>query len=137
MAAFTRLDARPICERGPVADPDLILVADETLQADPAAGEVAGHGHATAAFLNTTRDGSSLAGEYQIPCPVLTADLTTLATPLLGRGSTLSPALGAAGCALAGLGPVDLVLRAVRAELVDLGLDRDELEKNVEAARRA
>lgn len=36
LSAFTRIDTQPICERGAIVDPDLILVADETLLADPA-----------------------------------------------------------------------------------------------------
>jgi len=136
LAALTRIDTQPIRERGMVVDPDLILVADETLIADPAAGVLAGHEFASAMFVNSSQASLSLANQYAISCPVLTADLTTVTTELLGRGSALSAALGAAACALAGLGSLDVVLRAVRDELADLHLPTDVIDKNVEAARR-
>jgi pyruvate ferredoxin oxidoreductase gamma subunit len=137
VAAFTRIDTEPIGERGAVTDPDLILVADETLLPDPAAGVLVGRESASAVFVNSSREGSSLAAEYAIPCPVPTCDLTALTIGLLGRGSALSAALGAAGCALAGLKPVDLVLRAVREELADLHLAPELIDKNLEAAKWA
>jgi pyruvate ferredoxin oxidoreductase gamma subunit len=42
VAAYTRIDREPIRERGVILEPDLILLADETLLADPAAGVLAG-----------------------------------------------------------------------------------------------
>jgi pyruvate ferredoxin oxidoreductase gamma subunit len=137
LAAFTRIDSQPICERGAVTDPDLILVADETLLADSAAGVLAGREFASAVFVNSPREGPSLAGQYAIACPVFTLDLTALTIELLGRGSALSAALGAAGCALAGLGPEELMVRAIREELADLQLGSEMIEMNIEAARRA
>jgi pyruvate ferredoxin oxidoreductase gamma subunit len=137
IAAFTRIDTQPIGERGAVVDPDLILVADETLLTDPAAGVLVGHELVSAVFVNSRREGPSLASQHAIPCPVLTLDLTALTMELLGRGSALSAALGAAACALAGLKPVDLVIRAVREELADLQLSSEAIDRNIEAARRA
>lgn len=137
LAAFTRIDTQPICERGAVADPDLILVADETLLSYPAAGVLVGREFASAVFINSPREGLSLAGRYAIPCPVLTLDLTALTIELLGRGLAQSAALGAAGCALAGLKPVELVIQAVRQELADLQLTLEAIDRNIEAARRA
>jgi pyruvate ferredoxin oxidoreductase gamma subunit len=136
VAAFTRIDAQPIGERGAVADPDLILIADETLLSDPAAGVLVGRELASAVFINSSREGAFFAGQYAIPCPVLTLDLTTLTIELLGKGSALSAALGAAGCALAGLKPLDLVIRAVREELAELQLTPEMIDKNLELAGR-
>lgn len=136
LAAFTRLDTQPIRERGIVPDPDLILVADETLLADPAAGVLAGSAGASGMFVNSAQKGPALACQFAISCPVLTQDLTTLTIELLGRGSALSAALGAAGCALVGLQPADLVISAVRQELEELGLTPETLDQNIEVARR-
>jgi pyruvate ferredoxin oxidoreductase gamma subunit len=135
VTACTRIDAAPIDERGPVAAPDLVLVADETLFADPSAGVLRGCQGASGLFVNSPRDGAALASQYAIPCPVFTLDLTTRATEHLGRGSALSAALGAAACALAGFRPVGTVLRAVREELADLFLSSEIIEKNAEVAR--
>jgi pyruvate ferredoxin oxidoreductase gamma subunit len=136
VTAYTRIDIRPIGERGAVADPDLILVADETLFADPAAHVLAGCESASGVFVNSAQPGSALTDRYALPCPVKTLDLTALTTELLGRGSALSAALGAAGCALAGL-TVDQVTQAVREELTELRLAPEVIDKNMEVARRA
>jgi pyruvate ferredoxin oxidoreductase gamma subunit len=136
LAAFTRFDREPICERGVIVDPDVIIVADETLLADPGAGVLVGSDLASALFVNSPREGQDLAAHFGVRCPVLTADLTALSTELLGRGSAPSAALGAVGCHLAGLGSVDLLARAVREELADLQLSPEAIERNVALALR-
>jgi pyruvate ferredoxin oxidoreductase gamma subunit len=137
VAAFTRIDARPVRERGVIVDPDLIVVADETLLADPAAGVLKGAESASAVLVNTPQDGQEVKAKYQLPCAVLTADLTALTMEILGKRSALSAPLGAVACALAGVGPVEVVLGAVRDELEELGLGPEMIEKNLEVARRA
>ncbi len=133
IAAFTRIDTGPIRERGVVTDPDLIVVADETLLADPLAGVLLGSDTASAVFVNASRDGGAIAQQHGIPCPVLTLDLTAQASVRLGRGSALSAPLGAAACALTGLGP-EAVVRAVRQELDELHLAAEAVENNVHLA---
>jgi pyruvate ferredoxin oxidoreductase gamma subunit len=137
VAAFTRIDAQPICERGAIIDPDLILVADETLLADPAADVLVGREFASGVFVNSPREGPALARQYGLACPVLTLDLTALTIELLGRGLALSAALSAVGCALANLTPVDLVLRAVRDELENVQLSPELIDRNIAAAQQA
>lgn len=98
IAAFTRIDSKPIRERGLVVDPDLIVVADETLLADPSAGVLLGHDTASAVFVNAAGKAEALARQYEIRCPVLTLDLRARTSEWLGRGSALSAPLGAAAC---------------------------------------
>ncbi len=136
VAAYTRIDREPICERGMVADPDLVLVADETLLAEPAAGVRVGCDVASAMFVNSAKPGTMLACELGLTCPIITLDLTSLVLSLVGRGSAQSAALGAAACAMAGLGPLDRILDAVRQELGELPLAGDEIDRNLEVARR-
>lgn len=135
LAAFTRLDTQPIRERGTISDPDFILVADETLLADPAAGVLMGHGLAFAVWINSPRDAAALADQYQISCLVLTRDVTTLTTELLGRGSALSAPLGAAACALTGVASSAQMVHAVREELADLHLSPQVIDQNIELAQ--
>lgn len=135
VAAYTRLDADPIAERGPVAEPDLILVADETLLADPAAGVLVG-GAAAAVFVNASERPLLLTGPHGPAPSIISLDLTALTTELLGCGSALSAALGAAACALAGLQSVESLVGAVREELAELELAPELIERNVEVARR-
>lgn len=137
LTAFTRIDAQPICERGPVANPDLVLVADETLFADPAAGVLVGCDSTSAVLVNSPQESGIFVSRYKILVPVLAVDLSEITTATVGRGSALSAALGAAACALVGLAPVDVVVGAVREELADLGLASEEIDKNIVAARHA
>lgn len=136
MAAFTRIDSKSIRERGVVVDPDLILIADETLLADSSAGVLLGQDTASAVFVNSPREGEAIARQYQLRCPVLALDLTARTTECLGRGSALSAPLGAAACALAGLGADELLARAVRQELAELHITPEVMEKNVDLARQ-
>jgi pyruvate ferredoxin oxidoreductase gamma subunit len=136
VAAYTRLDEQPIRERGVILRPDLILIADETLLSDPAAGALAGAESAAAVVINSAASGAALAERHRIPAAVVTLDLTALAAELLGRGRALSAPLGAAACALSGRIAADVLARAVREELGQLHLSEAVIEQNVEAARR-
>lgn len=136
IAAFTRIDTQPILERGMVANPDLIIVADETLLPLPACGALLGNNLASAMFVNSPGDGKTLANQCAIPCPVFTLDLTMLTIEKLGRGSALSAALGAAACALLGFLSEDIMARAVQTELADLSLSPELIARNVELAHR-
>lgn len=135
IAAYTRIDVEPIQERGIVPDPDLILIADETLLRDPAGGVLVGRQYASVVFINSPRDGSSFATEYSIGCPVVTEDLTAVTAKVIGRGSALSAALGAVATALAEINRDDVLARAVRAELGSIFLPPELIEKNVEVAK--
>jgi len=136
LAASTRIDDHPICERGIIFTPDLIVVADETLLHDAATGVFVGQDSASALFVNSRRKGPELAERFAITCPVYTSDLTSITTEWLGRGSALSAPLGAMACALVGLEPLAIVEGAVRQELEELQLGRELTEKNVEVACR-
>ncbi|MCE9562633.1 MAG: 2-oxoacid:acceptor oxidoreductase family protein [Planctomycetes bacterium] len=134
IAAFTRIDKQVIQERGLVLDPDLILVADETLFTDPGAALLAGVEFASVVFINSARDRVLLATEYGIPCPVVTLDLSTLTTDVVGRGASFSATLGTAACALAGITDRSVVSQAVQKELESLHLTPELIAKNVNAA---
>ena len=136
VAAFTRIDAEPIGERGVILDPDLILIADETLLADPAAAVLAGQEFASAVLVNSGRPAQALAAGRAITCPVRALDLTALTAEVLGPRAALSAALGAAACALAGLQDSALVEQAVREELAGLHLSTAVVDRNMEVVRR-
>jgi pyruvate ferredoxin oxidoreductase gamma subunit len=135
LSAFTRIDHEPIRERGVVTDPDLILIGDETLLADPLAGALIGAGGAAIVFVNSILDGSQVAREHKLRCPVVTLDLAKLTSEILGRASAMSAPLGAAACALTGLVSEELMEQAVREELADLHLSGSVINKNVDLAR--
>jgi len=131
VASYARIDRGPIRERGPITDPDLIVVADETLLNDPGAGIRVGCRHSCVVFLNSDHRHDP----KTFPCPVVTRDLNALALEMLGKRSALSAPLGAVACALVGL-PHEHTLEAVRRELGELGLAATVIDRNVKLAER-
>jgi pyruvate ferredoxin oxidoreductase gamma subunit len=67
MAAFTRIDDQPIVERGLIAAPDLIVVADQTLLADTHAQPLQGLTANGAVLLNSASPPEYLTERYGIP----------------------------------------------------------------------
>lgn len=131
VAAFARIARGPIRERGLIARPDLVLVADETLLDDPAAGALAGATADTVLFINTAAPAATLAARY--PGRATTLDLTGLLLDRLGRVGPVSASLGAAAARLAGLS-LEHVRRAVVRELGALGLSDERVRRNLELA---
>lgn len=130
VASFVRIGARTVSERGPIARPDLLVLADETLLRDPAAGVLAGQEGASALFVNST-NGSTLAGEFSFLPALQTYDLSGRTKEILGRAAALSAGLGAAAARLAGLIPLPTLLDAMRHEFEDLALRPGEIDKNL------
>lgn len=131
VTAFTRISQQPIRERGMIANPDLIILADETLLEDPAAGVLGGQEHASALFVNCESAGT-LVDEHQIKPPIQTFDVTQLTLETLGRASALSAGLGAAAARLTGLTSRERLLEAMREEFEHLGLSSEVIDKNLQ-----
>lgn len=134
MAAFTRIDGSPILERGMIAIPDLVVVADDTLFDDPTARPLHGITPAGAVLVNSTCSPETLRLSYDISGPLAVMDCTALALAHVGSLAALSVALGAAACQIAGLRQASMEW-AVREELQALGLDPGHLQKNLGLAR--
>lgn len=133
VAAFTRFARGPILERGLIANPDVVVVADETLLGDPVARVLEGVSGTTALFVNSPRSPQDLKREASLPGEVLTLDLTGLALTRLGQSGALSAPLGAVGARIVGLA-VQSVRQAVEGELASLGLSEPLLAENVSLA---
>lgn len=134
VAAFTRISEYPILDRGAIANPDLIIIGDETLLADPAALVLQGQNEASTAFLNSDRP-EKIAKDFQISNRVVGLDLTGMTMSALRSASALSVGLGAASARLAGCVELNHLLSAVERELEALDLTPQTLEKNLELAR--
>lgn len=126
MSAFTRMAREPIHERGAIAQPDLVVVADDTLLTDLAAQPLAGCDASCTVLLNSTKaemelrhGGSSYAGR------LLTADFTALALAATQTLASLSTALGVAAARVVGLMLADALA----------GLE-EELTEHLTAAQR-
>jgi 2-oxoacid:acceptor oxidoreductase gamma subunit (pyruvate/2-ketoisovalerate family) len=96
MMAFTRIAAEPIRERGVIACPDLVVVADETLLTEPAAQPLAGCDSGCTLLLNSPRDTRSLQQMATHGGRLLVADFTTVALFMTQTLASLSTALGIA-----------------------------------------
>ncbi|MBI3603091.1 MAG: 2-oxoacid:acceptor oxidoreductase family protein [Nitrospirae bacterium] len=129
VAAFTRFTRGPILERGLIASPDLVVVADETLLSDPAARVCEGVTDATAVFVNTMRAPDALRKESGCPGRVTTLDLTGLVLAKLGKVGVLSVVLGAVAARLVGFSAESL-RAAVAEELGSLGLSPSVIEQD-------
>jgi pyruvate ferredoxin oxidoreductase gamma subunit len=126
MIAFARFDSRPILERGMVASPDLVVVADASLLDDPLVRPLQGLPANGRVLINCTRP-------VQSPAAVA-LDFTGLALTHAGSTFALSVALGSGAAKLAGL-DLAFVEQAVSEELQALRLAGPRIEKNVDLAR--
>lgn len=133
VAAFTRIADEPILERGVIANPNLIVVADETLLKDAGAAVLAGQETADAVFVNT-RNGSALAEQFRIQPRLIWLDVTGRTLEITGVAAALSAGLGAVAARLSGVVSRENLIEAVRDELASVGLKKDSIERNVQIA---
>jgi pyruvate ferredoxin oxidoreductase gamma subunit len=136
MVALTRIADEPILERGVIAAPDLVVVADETLLADAQARPLQGLTAAGRVLVNSKSPPEALRECYGLAGGLAVLDGTELALAHTGSMASLSVALGAATCQLVGLSPV-ATEHAVQEELAALGLDHTRIEQNVGLAHIA
>lgn len=133
VAAYTRLAHGPILERGLISQPDLVVVADETLLNDPAACVLEGVTEATAVFVNTTRSPEEVHAASSVAGRLSTMDLTGMVLAKMGRVGALSAPLGAAAVRLLGLS-IESLHAAVSQELRSLGVTASVVEQNLALA---
>jgi pyruvate ferredoxin oxidoreductase gamma subunit len=133
VAAFTRISSQPILERGVIVDPDLIVVGDETLLGDTAAGALVGLESARAVFVNT-RDAGRVHEKFPMPAEVWVLDITERTLQRLGKASALSVGLAAAAARLIGILSEAHLLSAVREELEHSGLSAPQWDDNLALA---
>ena len=130
VTAFTRIDTKPILERGVITQPDLILCGDETLLDSPGTGVLSGIGSASTLFINTSNL-EAFKSKVQVDVPLVALDVTQLTLDRIGKASTLSVGLGAAAVRLSGLITVEQLQDAVGTELEELGLNAPLIENNL------
>jgi pyruvate ferredoxin oxidoreductase gamma subunit len=133
VTAFTRISVQPILERGAIVYPDLIILADETLLEDNAAGVLSGQETASGIFINSC-DISPLIAKYGIESHVASYDLTGRTREVLGRASALSAGLAAAAAALTGYISQAQLVAALTEEFEHLHLGEEVIEKNRQVA---
>ncbi len=129
VSAFTRIAKEPIRERGLIARPHLIVVADASLIHDPAARVCDGLDERTALFINSPLTAEHFRQQQDIPGRLTTLDLTGIALRDLGSGGAISALLGAVAGRLVGLHR-ESVRAAIAQGLADLGLADTVIQRN-------
>jgi pyruvate ferredoxin oxidoreductase gamma subunit len=127
--AFTRIAKDPICERGIITRPDLVVVADVTLIGDPAARVLDGIDERTAVFVNSPLSAEQIRVETSLPGRLTLLDLTEIALQRFGKREAISSLLGAVAGRLVGLHQ-ESIRKAIAEELADLGLSPSVIERN-------
>jgi len=135
IAAFTRIDRDPILERGAIAQPDLVVVADDTLLNEPAAQPAAGCDRSTLLLVNSARDPESLRALIDVDATLVGHDFTALVQRTTEKMASLSTALGVAAAAILGMSESES-LAGVEDELGEAHLRTDLMARNVDLARR-
>lgn len=129
VAAFTRIAKEPIRERGLIARPDLVVIADASLIHDPSARVLDGTDDRTAVFVNSPQTAEQLGAQTSLSDRWITMDLTDIALQQFGKSGAISALLGAVAGRLVGLRQ-DSIRKAIARELADLGLATSMIERN-------
>ncbi|MDE1890525.1 MAG: 2-oxoacid:acceptor oxidoreductase family protein [Planctomycetota bacterium] len=132
IVAFTRISKEPILERGVIAEPDIVIVIDETLLNDSQAHPLLGLKKSGIAFINTTHSPVEAKARYEVAAQVATLDITKVGLEMLGR-PVLSALAGGVASRIAGLKD-DSLRKAVEKEVSDLITEKELLIKNIEAS---
>jgi len=131
--AFTRLSENPILERGIIANPDINIIADETLLEDNAASVLQGTFDGTITLVNTHYTASHVKEIYKVIGEIVTVDITDMALRIISK-PVLSSVAAASACKLTGVISKDSLKEAVIKELTAINLKKEVINKNVQAA---
>lgn len=137
IVAYVRISKNPVLERGPITQPDILLIGDETLLSDPTTAVTQGTEASTVVFINSRHTSQDLKKHYQLkPLPVQ-LDISELCQKFIQKPMILSTALAAVGARL--MGHIDLyhLLQAIRDELGQERLSPEKIAANLKLAEEA
>lgn len=118
--AYVRASRYPINERGVIHNPDLVIVADETLLASPVAGVLHGVATDTVLLVNSSENSESLKERLNISGPVFSFTATRKEEGLHGLRFVGAACVGAAARLTGVIARTSLEM-AIRDELSHLG----------------
>ena len=131
--AFTRLSDNPILERGIISQPDINIIADETLLDDNTANVLQGTWDGTVTMVNTHYTPFHVRETYIVNGEVATVDITEIVLKIINKPA-LSSVAAASACKLAGMISKNSLKEAVVKELAYINLKKTVIDKNIEAA---
>ena len=132
--AYVRADSKPINERGVIVDPDLVIVADDTLVGIPAAGVTSGIDTHTVLLVDSLESSETWRERLNLEASVI-------AIPAIEESEDraeqryVSAACAGAAARLLGVISSEILDQAIEQELGQLG--SSVLEKNLQVARDA
>jgi pyruvate ferredoxin oxidoreductase gamma subunit len=129
VSAFTRIAREPIRERGLIARPDLVVIADASLIPDPSARVTEGVDEQTAVFVNSSLSAEQIRTQSSLSGRLTTLDLNEMALQHFGKRGAISALLGAVAGRFVGLRR-ESIREAIARELTDLGLAASVIERN-------
>jgi pyruvate ferredoxin oxidoreductase gamma subunit len=132
VTAFARISEEPILERGVIAEPDVVIVIDETLFTSVVPTPLAGLKRGGIVFINTVYSASESKSTYNISEHVITLDITKISLDMLGR-PVLSTLAGGVAAGITGLHEESLK-RAVEKETSAILTERGLVLKNIDAS---
>lgn len=132
--AYVRADRELINERGIIRHPDLIVVADDSLVAIPAAGVLAGADEHSILLINSAEPSATWRDRLNFPGTLLSIDLDTHFEDALERRYS-GTICAAAAARLTGVIPLPALEQAIRDELGELSAA--VIEKNLTRAGTA
>jgi len=136
MTAYTRISGEAILERGVIPDPDLVVVADDTLLDDPSVQPLTGLPADGVLLISSLHSPDELREHTGHPGVIVARDLLALALEELASSAGVSTALAAVACKLLGLSEGSTE-EALRRELPQIGLDHRAVEASLCLAERS
>ena len=101
VTAYTRISPQSILERGIITEPDVLIIGDDSLIEDPFGNPLYGTNTTTVIIINTAKP--DLKERFDIKGRLALIDATGISLEIIGKGVTISAAMGAAACKIIGL----------------------------------
>jgi len=135
VVAFTRISDEPIPipERGYIFNPNLIILADESLLNDPIVNPLSGLQNGGALFVNTSKPVDKIF-IHRDDVRIVVEDLIGLSLKYVGK-PILSTSLGAVAAKLTGIIRWVSLEEGLKEGLLEIGIRGEMLEKNILLAR--
>jgi pyruvate ferredoxin oxidoreductase gamma subunit len=136
MSAYTRISREAILERGLIANPEIVVVADDTLLDDPSVQPLAGLSSEGVLLISSIHSPDELREHTGYQGIIEGRDFLALALEEVGSSAGVSTALAAAACRLLDLSEGSTE-EALRRELPQIGLDPHAVGAGLRLAERA
>jgi pyruvate ferredoxin oxidoreductase gamma subunit len=136
VTAFIRISDEPILERGHLSSPSLLAIGDDSLLDDSTIDLLADITDKTVILLNTCKSSEHIRSRYGIGPALVVADLSELASRIIGRNAMVSVALAGAIARMLGQDFNDL-RQSLDLELKNIRIGGEELERNIRLAQQA